>query len=53
MLERKPGETDGEYSDRRWDELFARSQALLEKLADEALAEHEAGLTEELDPDCL
>jgi hypothetical protein len=53
MLERKPGESDTEYSERRWDDLFARSPELLEKLADEAIAEHQAGLTEELDPDKL
>lgn len=32
-------------SDKRWSELFASSQDLLSKLADEALAEHEAGKT--------
>jgi hypothetical protein len=53
MLEREPGESDTEYSERRWDDLFARSPELLEKLADEALAEHRARLTEELDPDKL
>jgi len=35
-------------SDRKWDELFAASQDLLEKMADRALAEERAGLTEEL-----
>ena len=40
-------------SERRWDELFARSPELLEKMASEALAEDEAGLTEPLDPDSL
>jgi hypothetical protein len=40
-------------SERRWDELFARSPELLEKLAAEAIAEHDAGLTEPLDPDSL
>lgn len=40
-------------SERRWDELFARSPALLEKMAAEALAEHRAGRTVELDPDKL
>ena len=35
-------------SDRKWDELFARSQDLLEEMADRALAEERAGLTEEL-----
>ncbi len=38
-------------SERRWDELFARSQDLLAKLAAEAAAEHAAGKTIELDPD--
>ncbi len=38
-------------SEARWDELFARSPELLEKLADEAIAEDDAGLTEPLDPD--
>jgi len=37
-------------SERRWDELFARSPELLEKFAAEAIAEYEAGLTEPLDP---
>jgi hypothetical protein len=37
-------------SERRWDELFARSPDKLRKLADEAWAEHEAGGSEELDP---
>ena len=40
-------------SERRWDELFARSPELLEKLAAEAIAEDDAGLTEPLDPDTL
>ncbi|MBA3480983.1 MAG: hypothetical protein H0T51_04115 [Pirellulales bacterium] len=40
-------------SDQRWDELFARSPELLEKLAAEAIAEDDAGLTEPLDPDNL
>ncbi len=35
-------------SERKWDELFARSQDALEKMADRALAEERAGLTEEL-----
>jgi hypothetical protein len=38
-------------SERRWDELFSRSGTAIEKLADAALREHEAGLTEPLDPD--
>jgi len=40
-------------SEERWDELFARSPELLEKLAAEAIAEDDAGLTEPLDPDNL
>lgn len=34
-----------------WDEQFAASQDLLMDMAGDALAEHEAGLTEEFDPD--
>jgi hypothetical protein len=40
-------------SERRWDELFSRSQDLLAKMADEARREYRAGLTEPLDPDKL
>lgn len=40
-------------SERRWDELFARPSDVLERMADQALREHEAGLTEPLDPDRL
>jgi hypothetical protein len=40
-------------SDRRWEELFAGSHDLLAELADEALAEHLAGRTEEVDPEKL
>lgn len=36
--------------DRRWNEVFARSQDALEKLADEARADIKAGRTVELDP---
>ncbi len=35
-------------SEQRWDESFARSQDALAKLAEEALAEHRAGLTKPL-----
>lgn len=38
-------------SERRWDELFARSGDLLDQLAAEAIREDEAGLTEPLDPE--
>lgn len=40
-------------SEERWDELFVRSPELLEKLAAEAIAEDDAGLTKPLDPDNL
>jgi hypothetical protein len=36
-------------SDRRWDGLFARSQDLLSRMAEEARQEYRAGLTEPLD----
>jgi len=38
-------------SERRWDDLFSRSQDLLAEMADEAHEEYRAGLTEPLDPD--
>jgi hypothetical protein len=38
-------------SEREWDHAFARSQDLLARLADEALAQHRRGQTDELDPD--
>ena len=38
-------------SDRRWDEAFRRSPDQLGTLAGEALAEHRAGRTRQLDPD--
>jgi hypothetical protein len=40
-------------SERRWDELLAKSPEKLQKLADRAWAEHEAGGSQELDPDKL
>ena len=42
-------------SELRWEELFndPRSPELLDRLASEAQAEHEAGRTIELDPDTL
>jgi hypothetical protein len=40
-------------SEQRWNDLFARSQDMLAKMADEALAEHKAGKTLPLDPDTL
>jgi hypothetical protein len=39
--------------DARWDASFAKSQDTLKRLSDEALRQHEAGLTTELDPDKL
>lgn len=39
--------------ERRWDESFARSPDLLAKLAAEAMTEHRAGKTQELDPETL
>ena len=36
-------------SERRWDDLFARSADLLSEMADEAIREDEAGLTKPLD----
>ena len=40
-------------ADERWEAAFAQSQALLKRLADEAVKEHRAGRTEALDPDAL
>lgn len=40
-------------SERRWDELFAKSQDLLSRMAEEARQEYRAGLTEPLDPEKL
>ena len=40
-------------SESRWTDLFAQSQDQLATLAEEALAEHARGETEELDPDRL
>lgn len=38
-------------SERRWNQLFAESQDVLETLASEALDEHHRGQTQELDPE--
>jgi hypothetical protein len=38
-------------SERRWDDLFAKSHDMLAKVAAEAIREDEAGLTQPLDPD--
>jgi hypothetical protein len=40
-------------SELRWKKTFANSEDLLAQLADEALAEHRAGRTLELDPEKL
>ncbi|MDZ4764369.1 MAG: hypothetical protein SGI73_07420 [Chloroflexota bacterium] len=40
-------------SEQRWADLFARSQAVLAQMADEALAEHHAGKTQPFDIDAL
>jgi len=40
-------------SERRWDRAFAESADLLAQLADQALAEHQAGKTQVLDPERL
>ena len=40
-------------SERRWDQAFAESADLLAQLADQALAEHQAGKTQMLDPERL
>ena len=36
-------------AERKWDELFAESESLLDQLADEALEEHRQGKTKPLD----
>jgi hypothetical protein len=38
-------------SERRWEEAFSKSTDALDRLADEALAEHRAGRTQNLDPE--
>ncbi len=40
-------------SEKKWERLFAESEDFLEKLADEALAEHAQGKTKPLDIDKL
>jgi hypothetical protein len=40
-------------SEKQWDGLFAKSQDVLEKLGKEALMQHHAGKTRELDLDEL
>jgi hypothetical protein len=40
-------------SERRWELAFSGSRDALDRLAEEALAEHRAGLTQELNPETL
>ena len=40
-------------SERRWDALFAQSSDFLAEMADDAIREDEAGLTQPLDPEKL
>jgi hypothetical protein len=40
-------------SDEEWEKLLAQSPDVLERLADEALDEHQTGRTQPLDPDKL
>lgn len=40
-------------SEKKWDQLFSASADVLSDLAKEALADHAAGRTTELDPDKL
>ena len=40
-------------SERRWAELFGKSSSVVERMADDALKQHERGLTTPLDPDRL
>ena len=40
-------------AEKKWELMFAESEDVLDKLADEALAEHKKGKTKPLDIDCL
>jgi hypothetical protein len=40
-------------SERSWGQTFDRSQSALERLAEDALREHESGKTDPLDPSTL
>ena len=40
-------------SERRWDDLFAKTGSALDRMADQAVKEHERDLTTPLDPDRL
>ncbi len=39
--------------EKKWDELFAKHPEILERLAEQALAEHRAGKTIEITEECL
>ncbi len=41
------------HSEQRWGKLFSESGDMLSALADEALTEHKAGKTKQLDPETL
>jgi hypothetical protein len=51
IIVRPPSEEEFAAADALWDEKFAASQDVLDKLAENALAKYHAGLTEEFDPD--
>ena len=40
-------------SERKWDELFSRPSAVIDRMAQEALEDHRAGKTTPLDPEKL
>lgn len=40
-------------SERRWDELFSKPSAAIDRMAQDALEEHRTGKTTPLDPDKL
>ena len=40
-------------SERRWDDLFAKTGSAFDRMADQALKDHERGMTTPLDPDRL
>lgn len=40
-------------AEKKWEQMFAKSEDVLDKLADEALAAHKKGKTKPLDIDCL
>jgi hypothetical protein len=41
------------HSEERWSKLFAKSEDVLSRLADEALEEYKTRKTDKLDPDTL